>query len=71
MRGRLEAGQAPGQSIQNEFVEAQQIDLGGSGRWGRLLLLLTTATTTTTTITTTTTTPLLRSSFFGSCCPVQ
>ena len=31
--GRLEAGEAPGQGIQNEFVEAQQIEFGGSGRW--------------------------------------
>ena len=23
----------PGQGIQNQFVEAQQIDFGGSGRW--------------------------------------
>ena len=30
---RLEAGEAPGQGIQNQFVEAQQIDFGCSGPW--------------------------------------
>ena len=31
--GRLEAGEADRQGIQNQFVEAQQIDFGGSGPW--------------------------------------
>ena len=31
--GRLEAGEAPGQGIQNQFVEAQQIDFCCSGPW--------------------------------------